>query len=100
MTHTLSANWTKTRWQLSRDSRLSIEARQVICLTADQGAVWLSAYDLLPPAVRQRLAKSAFNICPTCLTIETPTPTVATYLAVIQAIESFERKLWAQTVTL
>jgi hypothetical protein len=94
MAHTLSANWINTRRKLSRDKRLTVEARQVICMTADVGAKWIRSYDHLPPAVRKRLANSPYNICPTCLTMEIGTPTVAAYLAAIDAIEASERKLW------
>jgi hypothetical protein len=48
-------------------------------------------FDRLPKAVRQRLAASAYNICPACATEEaqavTPNPSVATYFAVIVSIE-------------
>jgi hypothetical protein len=103
MTHALSAHWTQTRRKLIRDKQLTLEARQVICMTGDQGFVWIDGYDVLPPAVRRRLRDSAFNICPTCLDIEAhksmKTPTVAHYLTVVSVVEAFERKLWAPTVT-
>jgi hypothetical protein len=73
------------------EQRSSLEGRQVKCLTADAGHVWMHYFDPLPPAVRRRLAESAFNICPACMDIGAhkvaARPTVATYFAVIAAIE-------------
>ena len=67
------------------------DARQVKCLTADAGHVWMPSYDRLPPVVRRRLANSPFNICAACMDIEFRRmgrkPTVAVYFAVIEAIE-------------
>jgi hypothetical protein len=74
----------------------TLEGRQVKCLTADEGHVWMHSYDGLPPAVRRRLAESPFNICAACMGIEahkaTPKrkerkPSIATYFAVIERIE-------------
>jgi hypothetical protein len=69
----------------------SLEGRQVKCLTADEGHVWMPSYDRLPPAVRRRLAQSPFNICAACMAIEArraaSKPTVEVYFAVIEAIE-------------
>jgi hypothetical protein len=45
------------------------DARQVKCLTADAGHVWMPDYDELPPVVRRRLANSPFNICAACMVI-------------------------------
>jgi hypothetical protein len=68
----------------------------VRCLTADEGHVWIHAYDKLPPPVRRRLAESAFNICAACTDIEARSvaaarglrqPTLRIYLDVIRAIE-------------
>jgi len=50
--------------------RSSHEGRQVKCLTADEGHVWIHCYDSLPAPVRQRLANGRFNICPACLQID------------------------------
>jgi hypothetical protein len=65
---------------------------EVHCLTNDAGHVWMHRFDPLPPAVRRRLAESAFNICPACMDIEAHAvagrkPTVATYFRVIEEIE-------------
>jgi hypothetical protein len=43
------------------------EIDQVYCLTADQGHIWIHAYDSLPLLVRRRLRNSPFNICAACL---------------------------------
>jgi hypothetical protein len=43
------------------------EVMQVKCLTGDEGHVWIGSYDELPPAVRQRLRNSPFNLCAACL---------------------------------
>jgi hypothetical protein len=48
----------------------TFEATQVKCLTADEGHVWMPAYDRLPPEARRRLANSPFNICPACVAME------------------------------
>jgi len=42
---------------------------QVKCLTGDEGHVWIESYDELPPAVRQRLRESPFNLCAACLMV-------------------------------
>jgi hypothetical protein len=86
------ADWTPTMEQ-----RADIEGRQVKCLIASEGHLWMRGYfDRFPSAVRHRLAESAFNICPACMDEEArmtasqrneTKPTVATYLAVIEAIE-------------
>jgi hypothetical protein len=72
--------------------RADLEGRQVKCLIASEGHLWMrSYYDRLPPAVRRRLAESDFNICPACMDEEAHRaarhPTVATYFAVIKSIE-------------
>jgi hypothetical protein len=81
------AGWTPTMEQIGR----SLEGRQVKCLTADEGHVWMGSFDRLPPIVRRRLAQSPFNICAACMDIEAhraaPHPTVEVYFAVIEAIE-------------
>jgi hypothetical protein len=72
------------------------QGRQVKCLTADAGHVWMPSFDRLPAAVRRRLAESEFNICPACMDIEARRvacagnecrPSIDTYFAVIEAIE-------------
>jgi hypothetical protein len=40
-------------------------------MTFDDGYVWVHSLDDLPPLVRRRLADARFNICPTCIAIET-----------------------------
>jgi hypothetical protein len=83
-------------WTPTMELRSSHEGRQVKCLTADEGHVWIHRYDSLPPPVRQRLANGRFNICPACLRIDAQymarkqrlkRPTVAIYLAAIKIIE-------------
>jgi hypothetical protein len=74
------------------EQRADLEGRQVKCLIASEGHLWMRGYfDRFPAAVRQRLAESAFNICPACLDGEARRverkPSMATYLAVIEAIE-------------
>src|SRR5262245_53092272 len=67
-----------------------LDGRQVRCMTFDEGYVWVGEIDNLPPLVRRRLADACFNICPTCVRIETcnnGTPTLKLYFAVIEAIE-------------
>ena len=88
-------SWTPTLGERLTDA----EARQVKCLTADAGHMWMHSYDALPSAVRHRLANSPFNICAACMNIEAcrimdieacrmvRKPTLAVYFAVIEAIE-------------
>jgi hypothetical protein len=67
-----------------------LDGRQVRCTTFDEGFVWIHRLDKLSPSVRRRLANSRFNICPTCVDIDTRrngTPTLRLYFAVIEAIE-------------
>ena len=67
-----------------------LDGRQVKCCTYDAGARWIHAIDKLPLPVRRRLANSRFNICPTCVAMDTRrngTPTLKLYFAVIEAIE-------------
>lgn len=87
----------RAEWTPTMEQRAYLEARQVKCLIASEGHLWMRAYfDRLPSAVRRRLAESAFNICPACLDEEAykvasqgneTKPTVAMYFAVIEAIE-------------
>jgi hypothetical protein len=80
------------QWSSTLTGR-TLEAQQVRCLTADEGHVWMHYFDALPPVVRRRMAQGPFNVCAACLTIEARKvaprrqPTVATYFAVIAAIE-------------
>jgi len=67
-----------------------LDGRQVKCTTFDEGSVWIHGLDTLPLAVRRRLATSRFNICPTCVDIDTRrngTPTIKLYFVVIASIE-------------
>jgi hypothetical protein len=80
-------------WAPTMEQRADLEARQVKCLIASAGHLWMKHYfDRLPPVVRGRLAESAFNICPACMDEEARriargSPTIATYFAVIETIE-------------
>jgi len=68
----------------------ALDGRQVRCTTFDEGSVWIHGLDKLPLSVRRRLANSRFNICPTCVDIDTRrsgAPTLKLYFAVIEAIE-------------
>ena len=68
----------------------TLDGRQVRCTTFDEGSVWIHGLDNLPPLIRQRLANSRFNICPTCVAMDVDrngTPSLKLYLAVIDAIE-------------
>jgi hypothetical protein len=93
MTKRIRVGWTPTMEQ-----RADLEGRQVKCLIASEGHLWMEGYfDRLPPAVRRRLAESNFNICPACMDEEARRtgrghPTVATYFAVIETIEKKLRK--------
>jgi hypothetical protein len=67
-----------------------LDGRQVKCTTFDEGSVWIHGLDKLPPPVRRRLANSRFNICPTCVDIDTRQngrPTIELYFVVIATIE-------------
>ena len=80
-------------WTPKLAQRTYLEARQVKCLTLDEGHVWMRSYDDLPPPVRRRLAESVHNICPACLRGEASRvarrgrPSVSIYFTVIEAIE-------------
>jgi hypothetical protein len=83
----------KPGWSSDMVRGRTLEGRQVKCLTADEGHVWMYRFDSLPRAVRRRLAESRFNICPACMAIDarkvapTARPSIATYFAVIEQIE-------------
>lgn len=84
----IRSGWSPTMEQLVG----SEEGRQIKCLIASAGHLWMrDYYDKLPSAVRKRLAESAYNICAACLTEEAqkmaPHPGIATYFAVIERIE-------------
>ena len=86
----------KADWTPTMEQRSSLAGRQVKCLIADEGHVWMHYYDRLPSAVRRRLTESTFNICPACMDQEAhraahqrkeTKPSIATYFRVIAAIE-------------
>ena len=88
---------TRRGWTPTMEQRAELNGRQVKCLIASEGHLWMRGYfDRLPPAVRRRLAESRFNICPACMDEEArmaaSKPSVAVYFAVI---ESIEKKLGA-----
>jgi hypothetical protein len=56
-------------WGSKRMARL--DGRQVKCCTYDPGEVWIHTLDNLPSLVRRRLADARYNICPTCVDIDT-----------------------------
>jgi hypothetical protein len=74
-----------------------LEGRQVKCLIASEGHLWMRGYfDCLPPVIRHRLAESRFNICPACINEDAhrkasqrneSRPSISTYLTVIDLIE-------------
>jgi hypothetical protein len=79
------------------EQRADLDGRQVKCLIASGGHLWMRGYfDRLPSPVRRRLADSAHNICPACMSEEPARvaaaqrlkrPTLSVYFAVIEAIE-------------
>ena len=82
----------KTDWTPTMAQRADLDGRQVKCLIASEGHLWMEGYyDEFPKAVRKRLAVSPFNICAACLEIEvrarTRRPSVDAYFAVIAQIE-------------
>jgi len=79
----LNPEWESRRMAL-------LDGRQVKCCTYDPGEVWIHTIDRLPALVRRRLAGASYNICPTCVDIDTRSngaPTLALYFRVIEAIE-------------
>jgi hypothetical protein len=87
----------ETGWTPTMEQRAGLEGRQVKCLIASEGHLWMQGYyDRFPGAVRQRLAASPFNICPACMDEDArraaqqrgePKPSIATYFTVIAQIE-------------
>src|SRR5262249_30940329 len=87
----------KADWTPTMEQRAALEGRQVKCLIASEGHLWMAIYfDRFPSAVRRRPAESDFNICPACMDEEVrmkadrrheAKPSIATYFAVIAAIE-------------
>ena len=85
----------KTGWTPTMTGH-SEQGGQIKCLTSSEGWEYMPDYDSLPAVVRQRLAKSPFNICAACLDIEVreqtrrrreTNPTTAAYLVTIAQIE-------------
>jgi hypothetical protein len=84
-------------WRPNMERRARPEDRQVKCLIASGGHLWMEGYyDRLPPPVRRRMASSRHNICAACMMEEAQAaataqrlrrPSIAIYLAVIAAIE-------------
>src|SRR3954468_7823137 len=84
-------------WTPNMEDRADLEGRQVKCLIASEGHLWMRNYfDRFPPSVRRRLAESTSNICCACMDEEAHTaasqrketkPSVGTYFFVIEAIE-------------
>jgi hypothetical protein len=85
----------KADWTPTMEQRADLEGRQVKCLIASEGRLWMQGYfDRFPSIVRRRLAESAFNICPACMDKDGAArqrketkPSVGTYFRVIEAIE-------------
>jgi hypothetical protein len=87
----------KADWTPTMEQRAELEGRQVKCLIASEGHLWMQGYfDRFPSVVRRRLAESTFNICPACMDKEAQMaarrrketkPSVGTYLLVIKTIE-------------
>jgi hypothetical protein len=69
----------------------SEQGKQIKCLTAHDGWVWMPTFDSLPAAVRNRLSESRFNMCAACMQIEarkrSGKPSVKIYIETIEAIE-------------
>jgi hypothetical protein len=70
----------------------SEDAKQIKCLIASAGHVWMYGYfDRLPAPVRHRLAQSRHKVCAACLTEEAqrrqPKPNVVAFLRVLAEIE-------------
>lgn len=80
-------------WRAGMETRCEDRAgQQVQCLTSEPGSMWIHGLDDLPDAVRARLARSKYNLCPVCVAAEADAagsgrPSVAIYFAVIAAIE-------------
>jgi hypothetical protein len=79
-------------WTPTMEQRAGLEGRQVKCLIASEGHLWMTGFfDRLPSAVRQRLMDNCFNICPACFTEQVQRqcadPTLADYSEVLAAIE-------------
>jgi len=82
----------KADWTPTMEQRAGLEGRQVKCLIASEGHLWMQHYyDRFPGAVRRRLAASPFNICPACMDEEArreahqrgeTKPSIATYFTV------------------
>jgi hypothetical protein len=82
----------RSGWSPTMEQRADRDGRQVKCLIASEGHIWMRSYfDRLPSPVRRRLADSAHNICAACVTEEAwraaatqqlKRPTLSVYFAV------------------
>ena len=74
----------KSGWTPTMEQRADLEGRQVKCLIASEGHLWMRGYF-------DRLADSRFNICPACMDGEArrvaSRPTASIYCAAIDLIE-------------
>jgi hypothetical protein len=80
------------------EQRAGLEGKQVKCLIASEGHLWMRNYfDKLPRPVRSRLVESVYNICPACMDenahelaarCKERKPSIVTYFAVIERIEA------------
>jgi len=87
----------RSSWSPTMEQRADLDGRQVKCLIASDGHLWMRGYfDRLPSPVRRRLADSMHNICAACMSEEAQRvaqarrlrrPTLSIYFAVIDAIE-------------
>jgi hypothetical protein len=87
----------KVDWTPTMERRADLKGKQVKCVIASEGHLWMRDYfDRLPSAVRRRLTESTFNICPACMDQEArraahqrkeTKPSITTYFCVIEAIE-------------
>ena len=82
----------RTGWSPTMEQKAGLDGRQVKCLIASEGHLWMRGYfDKLPSQVRARLANSVHNICPACMDEEARRrerkPSIAIYFTTIEAIE-------------
>jgi len=78
----------RSAWASGKGLRADPDGKQVRCLTADAGHVWIHAYDKLPPLVRKRLEGS-----PGLYRVFGVGATKAGMLRVSAAADEFTRKL-------
>jgi hypothetical protein len=90
--------WRDRNGPRNMESRAGLEGRQVKCLIASEGHLWMrDFFDRLPTPVRQHLRDSNYNICPVCMDGDAHLlaahcnerkPSIRTYLHTITIIES------------